>query len=58
MSLPGLARDSVLNAVAAVSFEDHYIMCERCAEIVEATERYPKAMNMTAPRLRPARENA
>jgi hypothetical protein len=43
-----------LDRAAAVAFEDHYVICNRCAEIVEATERYVRAMKAAA-RLRPAR---
>jgi hypothetical protein len=43
-----------LDRVAA-RFEDHYITCSTCAEIVEATERYVRAMKVAAQRLRPAR---
>jgi hypothetical protein len=43
-----------LDRAAAIAFEDHYITCNRCVEIVEATERYVRAMRVTAARLRPA----
>jgi len=44
-----------LNREAAAAFEDHYLRCKTCAEIVEATERYVRAMKVAARRFRPAR---
>jgi hypothetical protein len=44
-----------LDRVAAIAFEDHYIRCHRCAELVEATEKYVRAMQLAASRLRPTR---
>jgi hypothetical protein len=43
-----------LDRAAAAMFEDHYVICNRCAEIVEAAERCVRAMKAAA-RLRPAR---
>ena len=44
-----------LDRAAAITFEDHYITCNLCAEIVGATDQYVKDMKLTAERLRSAR---
>jgi hypothetical protein len=44
-----------LDRATAAAFEDHYVTCKTCGEIVEATERYVRAMKVAAQRLRPAR---
>jgi hypothetical protein len=43
-----------LDRATATAFEDHYITCDGCAEIVEATEHYVRAMKVAAQRLRRA----
>jgi hypothetical protein len=43
-----------LDRAVTAAFEDHFVTCNRCAEIVEATERYVRAMKVAARRLRPA----
>jgi len=44
-----------LNGAKAAAFEEHYSMCSRCLAVVETTERYVRAMQVAARRLRAGR---
>jgi hypothetical protein len=44
-----------LERAAAAAFEDHYIVCRRCAAAVQDEETYVRAMRVAAQTLRPAR---
>jgi uncharacterized C2H2 Zn-finger protein len=41
--------------VNLVAFEEHYLACPRCLAIVQETERYVRAMQIAAQRLRGSR---
>jgi hypothetical protein len=42
-----------LSREQVIAFEDHYVVCNRCATLVEGTAEYVEAMRSAAKKVRP-----